>query len=78
MFRLLKHLLLMFAIISIIAIVQVIVLFKSPFYQGYESVVRINMLRLTIASLQVEDFEFYVVLDAIIVVVICAFYIWWN
>lgn len=78
MFRLLKHLLLMFAIISIIAIVQVIVLFKSPFYQGYESVVRINMLRLTIASLQVEDFEFYVVLDAIIVVVICVFYIWWN
>ena len=35
MFKLLKHLMLMFGIITIIAMIQIVVLFKSPFYKGY-------------------------------------------
>lgn len=78
MFKLMKHLMLMFGIISLISIIQIVILFKSPFYKGYEGVVRINMLRLTIASLQLEEYELYIALDAIILLVICGFYVWWS
>lgn len=52
MFKLLKHLILMFCAIGVLSIIQMLILLKSPFYTGYDSIVRINLLRLTIASLQ--------------------------
>lgn len=51
MFKLLKSLVIIFGILSVLIAVQFILLMKSPYYQGYENIVRLNMLRLTIASL---------------------------
>lgn len=68
----------MFFVIGVISIIQLLILLKSPFYTGYENIVRINMLRLTIASLQLEDYIIYIVLDACILLVASGFLIWWN
>ena len=78
MFKLLKHLILMFCAIGVVSMIQMLILLKSPFYKGYESIVRINMLRLTIASLQLEDYDIYIVLDICVVLLTCGFLIWWN
>lgn len=52
MFRIIKHFILVLAIMSIISFIQMLILLKSPYYKNYPDVVRINLLRLTIASLQ--------------------------
>jgi hypothetical protein len=51
---------------------------KSPYYQGFQNIVRINMLRLTIASLQPEYYNMYIGLDVLSIVIVSGFFIWWS
>lgn len=68
----------MFSIISAIALLQLMLLLKSPFYKGYESIVRINLLRFTISSLQLEDYDVYIGFDILSTLTVLIFLIYWS
>lgn len=57
---------------------QLMLLLKSPFYRGYESIVRINLLRFTISSLQLEDYDVYIGFDILTTLVILVFLVTWS
>jgi hypothetical protein len=68
----------MFCVIGIISLIQLIFLLISPYYQGFENVVRVNLLRITIASLQSQHYNIYIGLDFAIVLIVSGFLIWWS
>jgi hypothetical protein len=78
MFRFLKHVIMMFCVIAGISAIQLTMLLLSPYYQGFGDLVRINMLRVTIASLQPQFNTLYVQLDWAIVIVVVGFLVWWS
>lgn len=78
LFRLLKHLIFMLCCMSLISFVQILMLLKSPYYKNFPDVVRMNLLRFTIASLEPQDYWIYIILDLANLLIFVGFMFWWS
>ena len=66
MFKLFKHLIILMGIATLLALPQFIILMASPYYSDNNGAVRLNLMRLTLASLQPQHFVFYAGMDLLV------------
>ena len=78
MFKFLRHMLILLVFACLFALPSFAILLQSPYYSHSPGFVRINMLRLTLASLEPEFFNAYVGLDLMATLVFLVGLIVWN